>query len=122
MIKIVIVEIFQNECAFLSSMNWNATNKNLTENNVRIMHFFMKESKGRFTIKKVANVNNSNNPKVKVSPFFMFRKLNIKQEKVATKLNHTCAKMQQKLQHLRFVLFLNSCLVWIKLLIQLKHE
>lgn len=64
MIKIVIVEIFQKECAFLSSMNWNATNKNLTENSVRIKHFFMKESKGKLTIRKVANVNNSNNPNV----------------------------------------------------------
>ena len=78
MIKIVIVEIFQKECAFLSSMNWNATNKNLTENSARIKHFFMKESKGRLTIKKVANVNNSNNANVYVSSFFIVRKLDIK--------------------------------------------
>ena len=101
MIKIVIVEIFQNECAFLSSMNWNATNKNLTENSARIKHFFMKEFKGRLTIKKVANVNNSNNAKVYVSSFFIVRKLDIKQEKAVTKSSRTYAKMLLKLRRLQ---------------------
>ena|GEM_PF-4234488 len=34
----------------------------------------MKESKGRLTIKKVANVNNSNNANVYVSSFFIVKK------------------------------------------------
>ena len=101
MIKIVIVEIFQKECAFLSSMNWNATNKNLTKNSARIKHFFMKESKGRLTIKKVTNVKNSNNAKVYVSSFFIVRKLDIKWEKAVTKSSRTYAKKQLKLRHLQ---------------------
>ena len=61
----------------------------------------MKESKGRMTIKKVANVNNSNNPKVYVSFFFIVKKLDIKREKAVTKSSRTYAKKQLKLRHLQ---------------------
>jgi len=61
----------------------------------------MKEFKGRLTIKKVANVNNSNNAKVYVSSFFIVRKLDIKQEKAVTKSSRTYAKMLLKLRRLQ---------------------
>lgn len=61
----------------------------------------MKESKGRLTIKKVANVNNSNNANVYISSFFMVRILDIKQEIGVTKSGRTYAKMQMRLQHLQ---------------------
>jgi len=61
----------------------------------------MKESKGRLTIKKVANVNNSNNANVYVSSFFIVRKLDIKWEKAVTKSSRTYAKKQLKLRHLQ---------------------
>ena len=63
-IKNVIIEIIQKEWAFLSSINWNATNKNLTEKSIRIKHFFMKKFKEELVITKVTNVSNSNKTKV----------------------------------------------------------
>lgn len=61
----------------------------------------MKESMGRLTIKKVANVSNSNNANVYVGSFFIVRKLDIKREKAVTKSSRTYAKKQLKLRHLQ---------------------
>ena len=62
---------FQNELALFNSMNWKATNANLTADNPRIRLAAKAENEIEFEIKAVVMVNTINNPYVNTSDFFI---------------------------------------------------